>query len=180
VQPATLEELLYRCALKDANALSALYKNSSAKLFALILRMVSRKDIAEDILQEAYINIWNRADTYREDKGAALTWMTGIARNKTIDWIRRNPLGREVNDSILTEIEDILANPDNVLSHDHQSRLLERCLDELDSSQRQAIAQVYYSGFTHQEFAKQSGNPLGTVKSWIRRGLQRMRLCLET
>lgn len=178
-QGDNLEELLYRCALHDANALSRLYEITSAKLFGLSIKIVSRQDIAEDILQDSFINIWNKADQYRGNKGSALSWMIGIVRNKSIDWIRKNPTGRDISDDVLLDMPDL--NPNNNTSSDlgDDVNALLNCMDELDDVQRDAISTVYYQGFTHNEYSSKSGHPLGTVKSWIRRGLQALKRCLE-
>ena len=175
----SLEDLLYRCALKDGDALAILYQQTSAKLFALVLRIVARKEVAEEILQDSFVNIWNRCDQFREDRGTALTWMIGIVRNRSIDWIRRNPKGREVGDEALEDVPDPAQNPDMSAVEASEAQALLDCMDELEGAQRNAIVQVYYQGLTHQEYASGSGQPLGTIKSWIRRGLQRLKGCLE-
>jgi len=175
----TLEDLLYRCALNDEDALASLYKQTSAKLYALVLGMVIRRDVAEDIMQEAYINIWHYANQYREEKGSALTWMIGIIRNKAIDWLRRNPKGRVISDETLDELIDPLLTADMSMVNADEAQALIECIEALDDSQRKAITKVYYLGLTHHEYADHSGHPLGTIKSWIRRGLQKLKRCLE-
>lgn len=177
-QDSNLDDLLYRCALHDVKALSRLYELTSAKLFALSLKIVTRQDIAEDVLQDSFINIWNKADQFRGDKGGAMSWLVGIVRNKAIDWIRKNPLGREVSDDVLLEVQDHSAKPDEFFSGDTQALI--DCMDDLDDSQRDAISTVYYQGLTHNEYSSKSGHPIGTIKSWIRRGLQALKRCLET
>ena len=178
-QENNLDDLLYRCALHDAKALSRLYELTSAKLFALSLKIVIRQDIAEDVLQDAFINIWNKADQFRGDKGSAISWMVGIVRNKAIDWIRKNPLGREVSDEELIEQPETTTALDDLVVADGDVQALIDCMDGLDSAQRKAITNVYYQGFTHKEYSSKSGHPLGTIKSWIRRGLQALKRCLE-
>jgi len=179
VQDNTLDDLLYRCALHDAKALSKLYELTSSKLFALCLKIVTRQDIAEDVLQDSFINIWNKADQFRGDKGSALSWMVGIVRNKAIDWIRKNPLGREVSDEILLDKVDFSTSENSFESLGGDVQALINCMDDLDDGQRKAITNVYYQGFTHKEYSNKTGHPLGTIKSWIRRGLQALKQCLE-
>ncbi|MBN4080169.1 sigma-70 family RNA polymerase sigma factor [Beggiatoa alba] len=178
-QGNSLEDLLYRCALHDANALSRLYELSSAKLFAIGLKIVSRQDIAEDVLQDSFVNIWYKAAQFRADKGSAFGWMVGIVRNKAIDWIRKNPVGRDISDDVLLKHQDPSPAADDSLADTAELQALLDCMDELEVSQRDAIATVYYQGFTHKEYSKNSGHPLGTVKSWIRRGLQALKRCLQ-
>ena len=179
-QDLNLDDLLYRCALHDAKALSRLYELTSAKLFALSLKIVTRQDIAEDVLQDSFISVWHKADQFRGDKGSAMSWLVGIVRNKAIDWIRKNPLGRDVSDDVLLESQDLSAQPDDVFAHAGDTKALIDCMDDLDDSQRDAISTVYYQGLTHKEYSSKSGHPLGTIKSWIRRGLQALKGCLET
>ena len=178
-QEENLEDLLYRCALHDAKALSRLYEVTSSKLFGLCLKIVTRQDIAEDVLQDSFINIWNKADQYRGNKGSALSWMIGIVRNKSIDWIRKNPSGRDISDEVLLEMPDLSPNGNNPAALGDDVDALLNCMDDLDEVQREAISTVYYQGFTHKEYSSKSGHPLGTVKSWIRRGLQALKRCLE-
>jgi len=178
-QDKNLDDLLYRCALHDAKALSRLYEITSARLFALSLKIVNRQEIAEDVLQDAFINIWNKADQFRGDKGSALSWMVGIVRNKAIDWIRKNPIGRDVSDDQLVDIPDINIQAEELAAYGGDVQALINCMDGLDDAQRNAIKNVYYQGYTHKEYSKNSGHPLGTVKSWIRRGLQALKRCLE-
>ena len=178
-QDENLDDLLYRCALHDAKALSRLYEITSARLFALSLKIVNRQDIAEDVLQDAFINIWNKADQFRGDKGSGLSWMVGIVRNKAIDWIRKNPLGRDVSDDVLLDVQATELQIDDIAGYGGDVQALINCMDGLDEAQRQAITNVYYQGFTHKEYSTKSGHPLGTIKSWIRRGLQALKRCLE-
>lgn len=183
IQDNNLDDLLYRCALHDAKALSKLYELTSAKLFGLCLKIVSRQDIAEDVLQDSFINVWHKADQFRGDKGSAMSWLVGIVRNKSIDWIRKNPIGRDVNDEILLDSQDFMVQMENAHidsgTSSTDTQALIDCMDELDDAQRKAISNVYYQGFTHKEYSSKSGHPLGTIKSWIRRGLQALKGCLE-
>lgn len=179
VQDNNLDDLLYRCALHDAKALSKLYELTSAKLFALCLKIVTRQDIAEDVLQDSFINVWHKADQFRGDKGSAMSWLVGIVRNKSIDWIRKNPIGRDVSDDALLETQDFATLVEDGFEFSGDTQALIDCMDELDDTQRNAITNVYYQGFTHKEYSNKSGHPLGTIKSWIRRGLQALKGCLE-
>jgi len=179
-QGINLEDLLYRCALHDAKALARLYEITSAKLFGLCLKIVSRLDIAEDVLQDSFINIWNKADQFRGDKGSALSWMVGIVRNKSIDWLRKNPVSRDVSDDELLELPDTSLSNEAILAAGDDIEALIKCMDDLDVAQREAISTVYYKGYTHKEYSIKNGQPLGTIKSWIRRGLQALKRCLET
>ena len=108
-----------------------------------------------------------------------MSWLVGIVRNKSIDWIRKNPIGRDVSDDVLEETQDFSTLVEDGFEFSGDTQELIDCMDELDESQRTAISNVYYQGFTHKEYSSKSGHPLGTIKSWIRRGLQALKGCLE-
>jgi len=177
---AQLQELLAASALRDRQAFARLYEMTSAKLYAVVLRILSRDEWAQDCLQEAYIKVWNRADSYRPYLASPMTWMTTIARNQALDLLRRRH--REVRESeteaFPEEVDQQLLPPDR-LQQTAEGQLLQRCLEQLKSQQRQVIALAYFKGLTHDELAAQTNTPLGTVKTWIRRGLEQLKRCLE-
>lgn len=174
-----LLSLLAECALKKETALDQLYSTMSSHLFALIIRIVTRRDWAEEILQETFIKIWTNADRYNRGKGHPVTWMVSIARNRSIDWLRASER-RELSGDVL-DIENTLSDTDieNELLNQQVANEIIACLDELDNKQKDAIAMAYYQGYTHKELAIVLKTPLGTVKSWIRRGLEQLKRCLS-
>jgi len=179
----TLERLLLATAAGDTLAFRRLYDASSAHLFGLLLRMLRRRDWAEEALQDVYLKIWQKADSYAPEKGAPLTWLMSVARYRALDLLRvKRP---EVE---MPEDEDAL--PPMAMAADGESpeaRAVEKegigrlqdCMGSLAQEQRQSVLLAYYEGYTHQELAQRLNAPLGTVKSWVRRGLQRLRECLE-
>ena len=176
-----LAQLLGRCALRDERAAARLYRLSAPKLFAVILRILRRHDWAEEVLQEAYMSIWRHAAEYRPDRSAPLRWMTRIARNRALDWLRR-PREESLGEDYQATIERLVDDTPNILerlSQAAEAGVLMRCLNALDGNSRHAIALAYFHGLTHSEAAAHLGHPLGTVKTWIRRGLAALRLCLE-
>jgi RNA polymerase sigma-70 factor (ECF subfamily) len=176
-----LAQLLARCALRDERAAAELYRRSAAKLFAVVTRILRRSDWAEEVLQETYLSIWRHAAEYRPDRSAPLTWMTRIARNRALDWLRR-PSEKSLGEDYQPMIERLADDtPELVerLSAAAEAGMLSRCLNALDAHSRHAIALAYYHGLTHSEAAAHLGHPLGTVKTWIRRGLAELRLCME-
>lgn len=177
---ALLSDLLARCALRDERAAAELYRLTAPKLFAVIARILRRSDWAEEVLQEAFLSIWRHAADYRSHLSAPLTWMTRIARNRALDWLRRpheESLGEQFQPIIERLVDD---TPEIIerLASAAQASLLMRCLSALDANARHAIALAYYHGLTHSEAAAHLGHPLGTVKTWIRRGLAELRVCL--
>ena len=176
-----LASLLAACARRDRSAFERLYRDTSPKLFGVALRILRREDWAEDVLQECYLRIWDHAPEYRAGLAAPMTWMTSIVRNRCLDWVRRPRL--EVIDEEGALIEAAASGepgPLAALESGSEARALKRCLDTLEARQRQAIALAYYEGLSHAELAHHLRAPLGTVKTWVRRGLLRLKSCLET
>lgn len=175
-----LERLLAACALNDRKAFSQLYSITSAKLYGVVLRILIREDLAQDCLQEAYIKVWNNAGNYRSHLAAPLTWMSAIARNQALDLLRKRK--REITESDDKGFpEQIDANPLPLdgLSQSDDGRRLEKCLQALKEQQRQVMVLAYFKGLTHDELAAYTETPLGTIKTWIRRGLDQLRRCLD-
>jgi RNA polymerase sigma-70 factor, ECF subfamily len=172
-----LADLLARTALRDQPAYEALYRATAPKLFGFALRILQRRDVAEDCLQDAFVSIWHRAGDYRADLAQPFTWMAAIVRNRALDFLRSAPNTREVaGEEDLDAFQSEAPEP-GVGTEDAQA--LRRCLDALPAPHRQAIALSYYRGLAHAELAKSLAEPLGTVKTWIRRGLMQLRECLE-
>lgn len=183
--PQHLTQLLHATAQGDQRAFAELYRASSAHLFGLLLRMLRRRDWAEEALQDCFLKIWQKAETYEREKGAPLTWLMTVARYRALDLLRmKRP---EVE---MPEAEDEFQLPPMTLAdetQDPQARAEEgegigrmrECLQDLPSEQREALLLAYYEGYTHQELSTRLGSPLGTVKSWVRRGLARLRECLD-
>jgi len=179
--PQALGALLARCALRDQRACAELYRLTSAKLFGVALRILRREDWAEEVLQESFVNIWNHAGEYAVAKSAPMTWMTSIVRNRSLDWLRRprNEDTSENYDLIVESVCDIAPGPLDRLTAQAQSQALALCLQQLDGSQRQSIMLAFQQGLSHSELASHLREPLGTVKTWIRRGLERLKGCLS-
>jgi RNA polymerase sigma-70 factor (ECF subfamily) len=177
---AQLAALLAACARRDQAALARLYELTSAKLFGVALRIVRREDWAEDVLQECYLRIWNNAQDYRAGLAAPMTWMTSIVRNRCLDWLRRPKF--EVPDedgSVAEATASDRPGPLAELERSNEAASIARCLKGLDAKQRQAIMLAFYEGLSHAELASHLREPLGTVKTWVRRGLIRLKTCLE-
>ncbi len=182
--PATdeLVDWLARTALGDAQAFERLYHATSPRLYAVALRLVRRRDWAEDILQECYVKIWHHAGDYRVDASAPLTWLTQIVRNRCLDWLRRPELeiAHDANSVfVLDAMADEGASPLQELLAAGEASALGRCLNALETRARELILLAYYQGLSHRELAQHLALPLGSVKSWIRRGLVQLKGCLS-
>jgi RNA polymerase sigma-70 factor, ECF subfamily len=174
-----LELLVARSAQGDRAAFGELYQATSAKLYGVALRILRREDWAEEVLQECYVSLWRHAPDYRPALAAPMTWMTSIVRNRCLDWLRR-PHPEPLDDEAVQSIESDNPGPLAVLEQGRDSAALARCLRGLEARQRQAIALAFFDGLSHAELARHLREPLGTVKTWVRRGLARLRSCLET
>lgn len=166
-------------AVGDRGALKQLYGATSAKLFGVCLRILGDREEAQDVLQEVYVTIWRRADRFDAARASVFTWASTIARNRCIDRIRaRGPLAKaDPIDGM--EIAEDRPGADVLLSAADDRRRLEGCLSQLDGRTRDVIRTAFFEGVTYEAVALRMEAPLGTVKSWIRRGLLRLRGCLE-
>lgn len=173
-----LSELLSKTAAGDQLAFARLYRETSPHLNAVLVRILKRKDWADEALQDVYLKIWQKADQYAADKGAPMTWLYSVARYRALDLLRmRRP---EVSDEdAAVEAVDTEAGPDQQVQTESELGRLQHCMDGLGEEQRRSVLMAYYEGFTHTELSERLGSPVGTVKSWVRRGLQRLRDCLE-
>ncbi|MES3029281.1 MAG: sigma-70 family RNA polymerase sigma factor [Pseudomonadota bacterium] len=177
--PDPLAELLPRIASGDRDALQQLYERSSAKLFGVCLRILSDREESEDVLQEVYLTIWRRADRFDAGRASVMTWISTIARNRAIDRLRaRGPLAYADQIDEM-EIEDGAPGAEALLEASQDGAALNRCLSELDERTASVIRTAFYEGVTYEALAHRLDTPLGTIKSWIRRGLLKLRGCLE-
>jgi len=174
-----LRDALIAIAGGDRAAFESLYKATSAKLFGVCLRILQKRSDAEDVLQETYVAIWHKAALFDPDRASPITWLAMIARNKAIDRARAGADQRTASIELAAGIDDPAAGPaSSAEAADSGSRLAE-CLGTLEERQRALIRTAFFDGVTYENLAARSGAPLGSVKSWIRRGLQKLKACLE-
>jgi len=173
-----LAQLLSRTALAERAAFEQLYIATRAKLFAVSLRIVRERFLAEEVLQDSFVSIWTHASEYARARSAPLTWMTAIVRNRSLDVVRRTREDPDIDDALTLAMVDEGASPEREAVARSQAHRVRACLEELDAEQRQSIALAFFHGLSHSELAQHIGRPLGTVKTHIRRGLLRMRDCL--
>lgn len=164
----------------DRAALQTLYRLTSAKLFGVCLRILNDRSEAEDVLQEVYLTVWNKAAAFDETRASPITWLVAIARNRAIDRARSGASARRSEPiEAAADVADPGASAFESLASAQQQERLKSCLDEIEERQSLAIKAAFMGGFTYEELAERSGVPLGTMKSWIRRGLAKLRECLE-
>ena len=169
---------LQRSSRGDKDAFNQLYQRTSSRMFAIALRLLHRKDWAEETVQEAYVKIWHNAGDYLSERGSVQTWMITILRYRAIDRLRKEKSHLLLPADAAEEPVMESSSVDTVDLHQSIDRL-QGCMQELEDAQRQCIAGAYFDGLTHAQLSTHMGTPLGTVKSWIRRGLLLLRRCLE-
>ncbi len=179
-----LMALIDRVGQRDEAALKQLYDQTSPRLFGLALRVVRQREGAEDVLQEAFLTVWRMAGDYRASLSPPMAWLGLIVRSRALDLLRRRTADRS---RITDEFDDVMADtlasdaptPQDLADASEQAFALHQCLDQLEAKQREVVSLAYLRELSHGELAEQLKLPLGTVKTWIRRGLEKLRTCME-
>ena len=184
-----LAALLSRVGLGDRAAFATLYKQTAAHLMGVVVRINHDRAQAEDVLQEVYVNVWRAAGRFDAAMSQPMTWLTSVARNRAIDSLRRRQTEPQTVSTTLgtdDDPDDMLQyqasdapGPLELLARAGEAHALTACLGELSGEQQQSLALAFYQGLSHAEVAAHLRQPLGTVKSWLRRGLQALKACLE-
>jgi len=177
--PEVQRELMSAMAVGDRQAFEQLYRLTSPRLFAVALRMLRRHAWAEEVLHDSYITAWNRAASYNPALSSPMTWLTHIVRNRAIDWMRGSDnqldeLDETMHDGDASDYDDPLQR----LQQDSDAKILATCLAHLPAEQRQSLILAYYQGLSHGEVSSPLQQPLGTIKSWIRRALDHLKSCV--
>lgn len=182
-EPERLVRLLAAIGSGDERAFAQLYEACSSHLYALLLRMLKRRDWADEALQDCFLRVWQKAETYAPEKGAPLTWLMTVARYRALDLLRmKRPeveMPEEGEEPPMTFV-DVAESPEDRAVEREGLGQLHRCMKGLQDEQKRSVLLAYYEGYTHQELAVAMNAPLGTVKSWVRRGLARLRDCLDS
>lgn len=180
--PEQLTQWLSATANGDQQAFQRLYTAASPHLYALLLRILKTESRAEDALQDAFVKIWQKAGSYSPERGAPLTWLLAIARYRALDMLRRQrpevamPEDAELAANVL--VDETGRGPEEEQETLQALDAVETCLGRLQDEQKRSLLLAYYDGLTHQELSRRLDAPLGTVKSWVRRGLTSLRECL--
>lgn len=175
-----LADLLRRVAARDAAAFASLYKRTSAKLYGVVARILTRGDLAADVLQETYVRIWERAGEFEPRKGSPLAWMATIARNRALDEARRVRPGSledqpEGFEPAADEVDPLAAR-----ERSEGLAALIDCLQKLDEDKRAVLMLAYYRGLSREALARRFGRPVATIKTWLHRSLAQLRDCLKS
>jgi RNA polymerase sigma-70 factor (ECF subfamily) len=175
---AELTGLLARVAARDREAFAAVYRATSAKLWGIVVRILPRRDVAEDVLQDVYVRIWERAGSFDPAKASPITWMASIARNRAIDEVRRRrPVSIEEAPEAL-EVAESGPDPLESAEQSEELRRLKECLDGLEPERREMVLLAYYTGLSRDELAQRFAHPVNTIKTWLHRSLAQLRKCL--
>jgi len=169
-------DLVARLQRREPQALGDLYDRYGRLAYSLILRVVRDTGIAEDLVQETFLRVWNRVQAFDGQKGAIGPWLLAVARNRAIDYLRSSG-GRERNAVEFEETDHPALYIDmeqGILASD-KARLLKRAVEKLSTQQRQVIELAYFEGLSQTEMAERMGQPLGTVKTWVRTALKNLR-----
>lgn len=179
-KPQQLEELLALCSLNDQSAFAQLYQHVAAKLNGIAYRVLNNTEIANEVLQEAFVQIWKNAGEYRSDKAEPMTWMASIVRYRAYDRIKfekRRIEGSQMKADI-DNFDDIPNIQNDATQACEMNQQLSICLDALESNQRESVLMAYYYGFSRDEISTKFDTPVNTIKSWLRRGIERLQQCL--
>ena len=178
-----LMALIDRVAQRDEVALKALYDLTSGKLYGLALRVLGKNEWAEDALQDTFLQIWRTAPDYRASLSPPMAWLGLIVRSRSLDLLRRRKADREhlrdeIDDHMADTLEGDSPNPMDTSLASQQAWALHQCLGRLENKQREVVSLAYLRDLSHGELSEQLKLPLGTVKTWIRRGLDQLRICM--
>jgi RNA polymerase sigma-70 factor (ECF subfamily) len=176
-----LAQLLARVAGHDREAFAALYPLTVAKLYGITLRILKRRDVVDDVLQDVYVRIWDRAVHFDASKGTPMGWMGAIARNRALDQLRRDrsPLVETDNSPAAEEVISDEKEPLAVLEQAEELARLSQCLEKLDAERREMVLLAYRDGFSREELGERLARPVGTIKTWLRRSLIELKACLD-
>ncbi len=179
-KPSELERLMAAVAAGEQEAFAALYRATSAKLYGVALRILRRRDLADEVIQEVYVRIWNSAAAFDPARASPITWMVTIARNRALDEVRRvAPLPIEEAPEALHVADDAMSASERVEIASDLERL-RTCLDGLEPERRDIVRLAYLDGLSRKELSLRFGHPPGTIKTWLHRSLKQLKACLTS
>lgn len=176
--PQDITKLIVRTSMKDRGAFDLLYRQTSAKLFGVCLRVLNDRAEAEEALQEVFVKIWTKADRFAVSDLSPISWLVAIARNHAIDRIRARRQATVAIDEAM-EIADPTPGPEEAAVAGDEAGRIRGCLDELEQDRAAAVRGAYLKGESYAELAERHGVPLNTMRTWLRRSLIKLRECLE-
>lgn len=181
---ALIRRLLLRTASREAEAFEQLYKLTAPLLMGVALRVAGRRELAEEVLHDAFVKVWNGAAGYDPLATRPVAWLVAIVRNRAIDMVSSADMSRvrqfeDDSDTAIERFFDWAPTAEDSAAQGQMQNWLRHCLDELKAGERQALVLAYMHGLSHGDLAEHLSKPLGTIKSWVRRGLESLRGCVE-
>ncbi|WP_417565750.1 sigma-70 family RNA polymerase sigma factor [Marinobacter sp.] len=173
-------ELIHRVAKKDRQAFALLYQATAPKLLGTVVRILKDRGWAEDVLQDSYLKIWQKAEQFDYGKSSPITWLVSIARNSAIDELRKHPVGRTTTSDELDEMAGRQATAQEQLEDQRAENQLNHCIDQLEKDRQDMVRLAYLNGWSREELASQFEQPVNTVKTWLHRALKQIKRCLES
>jgi len=176
--PSELVWLLAAVAKRDQVAFERLYSATKGKLYGVVLRILRRQDLADEVIQETYVKVWNNASQFDPSISTPITWMVAIARNRAIDLVRKK---RETSIEEESEAMEVAAETPDPLAQREMTEELKRllgCMGALDPERQRLVLLAYYSGWSREQLATEFDKPVNTIKTWLRRSLMEIRECL--
>lgn len=170
--------LLSASARGDEAAFQKLYEATRAKLFGVVLRILRKQELAEDVLQDAYVKIWTNAARFDAERASPITWMATIARNRAIDEVRKVREPVIADEAAAENVADVALDPLAGRERSEELARLVACLDQLPAERRDLVRMAYLDGLSREQLAARAGAPVNTVKTWLRRSLLDLRECL--
>ena len=176
--PAELIWLLASVAKGDEAAFERLYAATRAELFGVVLRILRRQDLAEEVVQEAYVKIWNSAGQFNPSLASPITWMVSIARNRAIDVVRKRSEASIEDEPVAMEVASDIPDPLARREMTEELKRILECIGQLDPERQKLVLLAYYNGWSREQLSEKFNTPLNTVKTWLRRSMIEIRGCL--
>ena len=178
--PERVARLIHRVAQKDRQAFALLYDATAPKLMGTVLRILRDREWANDVIQDSYLKIWQKAGQFQDGKSSPITWLVSIARNGAIDELRKHPAGRTTNSDELDEMPGRQTSAQEQLEDQRAATQLNYCIDQLEKDRQDMVRLAYLSGWSREDLASQFEQPVNTVKTWLHRALKQLKRCLES
>jgi RNA polymerase sigma-70 factor, ECF subfamily len=174
-----LSELLQATARSDRDAFARLYQLTAPRLLAAGMHMLKRREVAEDVLQDLFVKVWYRASEYHAERGSVMTWLYSVQRYLALDRLRAQRPTQVIDEALSETLAFEGPDPAALAAGSDMAMRVHGCLEQLTDTQRRTVTLAFFEGLTHTELTQRLEQPLGTVKSWIRRGLMSLQRCLE-
>ncbi|MEX2476759.1 sigma-70 family RNA polymerase sigma factor [Marinobacter sp.] len=173
-----INELIREVAHHDRAAFARLYKATAPKLLGTVLRILRERSWAEDVIQDVYIKVWQKADQFDESKASPIAWMVAIARHSAIDELRKHPARRSADTDEIDQIASTQPEAHTALENSQAVTSLNRCIDTLEKDRQDMVRLAYLNGWSREQLAAQYDQPINTVKTWLHRALKQLKRCL--